>query len=105
MKDEDVARVQEISRRYSWRNLEGKRSDFLSEEELSNLTIRYGTLTADERQVINHHIFEAAPVFESKLSKHRARRSHIMTYHSSITWREEKGRSRLPFSLRYSTTF
>jgi HD-GYP domain-containing protein (c-di-GMP phosphodiesterase class II) len=56
MKDEDVARVQEISKRYRWRNVEGKNTDFLSEEELNNLTIRYGTLTADERQVINHHI-------------------------------------------------
>jgi HD-GYP domain-containing protein (c-di-GMP phosphodiesterase class II) len=56
MKDEDVARVQEISKRYRWRDVEGKNTDFLSEEELNNLTIRYGTLTADERQVINHHI-------------------------------------------------
>jgi HD-GYP domain-containing protein (c-di-GMP phosphodiesterase class II) len=56
MKDEDVARIQEISKRYAWRNAEGKKADFLSEEELANLTIRYGTLTPDERQIINHHI-------------------------------------------------
>ncbi len=56
MKDEDVARVQEISKRYRWRDLEGKKSDFLSDEELDNLTIRYGTLTPGERQIINHHI-------------------------------------------------
>jgi HD-GYP domain-containing protein (c-di-GMP phosphodiesterase class II) len=56
MKEEDVARVQEISRRYRWRNTDGETADFLSEEELSNLTIRYGTLTPDERQIINHHI-------------------------------------------------
>ena len=56
MKDEDVARVQEISRRYGWRNTEGQRADFLSDEEMKNLTIRYGTLTPDERQIINHHI-------------------------------------------------
>ncbi len=56
MNDEDVARVQEISKRYRWRDVEGKKADFLSAEELNNLTIRYGTLTTDERQVINHHI-------------------------------------------------
>ena len=56
MKDEDIARVQEITRRYRWRNADGERSNFLSDEELKNLTIRYGTLTPDERQIINHHI-------------------------------------------------
>jgi len=56
MKDEDVARVQEITRRYRWRNVDGDTADFLSDEEQKNLTIRYGTLTPEERQVINHHI-------------------------------------------------
>jgi HD-GYP domain-containing protein (c-di-GMP phosphodiesterase class II) len=56
MRDEDVSRIQEISRRYAWRDQDGKHADFLSEEELNNLTIRYGTLTPDERQIINHHI-------------------------------------------------
>jgi len=56
MKDEDVARVQEITRRYRWRNTDGNTADFLSDEELKNLTIRYGTLTPEERQIINHHI-------------------------------------------------
>jgi len=56
MKDEDVARVQEITKRYRWRNVDGDNEDFLSEEELKNLTIRYGTLTPDERSIINHHI-------------------------------------------------
>ncbi len=56
MKEEDVARVQEITRRYRWRNGSGDTADFLSDDELKNLTIRYGTLTSDERQIINHHI-------------------------------------------------
>ncbi len=56
MKDEDVARVQAITRKYRWRDAEGDRTDFLSEEEIENLTIRYGTLTPGERQIINHHI-------------------------------------------------
>jgi HD-GYP domain-containing protein (c-di-GMP phosphodiesterase class II) len=56
MKEEDVVRVQEISKRYRWRNGSGDIDDFLSDDELKNLTIRYGTLTSDERQIINHHI-------------------------------------------------
>jgi len=56
MKDEDVARVLAIARRYRWRDSDGTGSDFLSEEELRNLTIRHGTLTPEERQIINHHI-------------------------------------------------
>jgi HD-GYP domain-containing protein (c-di-GMP phosphodiesterase class II) len=56
MKEEDIARVQEITKRYRWRNGSGDTSDFLSDDELKNLTIRYGTLTSDERQIINHHI-------------------------------------------------
>jgi HD-GYP domain-containing protein (c-di-GMP phosphodiesterase class II) len=65
MKDEDVARVQSIARRYRWRNGDGERSDFLSEEEIRNLTIRSGTLTADERQIINHHIEVTIQMLES----------------------------------------
>src|SRR2546427_2496929 len=31
-------------------------AQFLSEDEVKNLTIRSGTLTEEERKVINHHI-------------------------------------------------
>src|SRR5690606_28836870 len=56
MSTEDVHRVQAIASRYRWRNPDGEDSGFLSESEIHNLTIRYGTLTPEERQVINHHI-------------------------------------------------
>ncbi|HXF67796.1 MAG TPA: HD domain-containing phosphohydrolase [Burkholderiales bacterium] len=56
MSDEDVARVQAISRKYRWCNPDGETVDFLSDDEIKNLTIRYGTLTAEERKTINHHI-------------------------------------------------
>ena len=39
--------------------------DFLSDDEITNLTIRSGTLTADERQVINHHIEVTIQMLES----------------------------------------
>jgi HD-GYP domain-containing protein (c-di-GMP phosphodiesterase class II) len=56
MRDEDVARVAAIARNYRWRRPDGAVADFLSDEELKNLTIRAGTLNAEERSVINHHI-------------------------------------------------
>jgi hypothetical protein len=56
MREEDVARIHQIARKYRWRNVSGQEVDFLSEEEQKNLTIRAGTLTKDEREVINHHI-------------------------------------------------
>jgi len=65
MKDEDIARVKAIAKRYRWRNGEGEHADFLSEEEVRNLTIRSGTLTAEERQIINHHIEVTIQMLES----------------------------------------
>lgn len=56
MKPQDLERVKEISARYRWRDMAGNDTDFLSADEVENLTIRAGTLTAAERQVINHHI-------------------------------------------------
>lgn len=56
MIDSDVERVKDIASRYSWVNPAGERSGFLSENEIKNLTIRAGTLTDDERQIINRHI-------------------------------------------------
>ncbi|BCK86660.1 hypothetical protein MIZ01_0426 [Sideroxyarcus emersonii] len=55
MRDADIARVHQIAKR-QWRNAEGKLADFLSEEEIENLTIRSGTLNAAEREIINRHI-------------------------------------------------
>jgi HD-GYP domain-containing protein (c-di-GMP phosphodiesterase class II) len=65
MKEEDVARVQTIAREYRWRDPLGKSADFLSEEEIRNLTIRYGTLTPEERRIINHHIEVTIQMLES----------------------------------------
>jgi HD-GYP domain-containing protein (c-di-GMP phosphodiesterase class II) len=56
MSEEDVQRVEHISTKYRWRNASGAQVDFLSADELTNLTIRSGTLTHEERQIINHHI-------------------------------------------------
>jgi len=56
MSDADIERIRAISHTYRWRNIAGEEMDFLSCDELENLTIRAGTLTQGEREIINHHI-------------------------------------------------
>ncbi|HVY05857.1 MAG TPA: HD domain-containing phosphohydrolase [Burkholderiales bacterium] len=65
MRDEDQQRVREISRAYRWRDADGNETDFLTVDEVNNLTIRSGTLTPEERQVINHHIEVTIKMLES----------------------------------------
>ena len=64
MSDDDVEAVRLIARRYRWRNESGEEVDFLSDNELENLTIRAGTLTADERETINYHIVATIKMLE-----------------------------------------
>jgi len=56
MSEADQERVRAIAKKYPWRDPAGKTVDFLSEDEVRNLTIRAGTLTPEERHIINHHI-------------------------------------------------
>lgn len=53
--DEDVEKIKQIGRR-TWTNEEGSLDVFLSYDEIKCLSIRKGTLTAEEREVINRHI-------------------------------------------------
>ena len=64
MSDEDIALVREIASSYRWRNPEGEEVPFLSDDELENLTIRAGTLTAAEREIINYHIVATIKMLE-----------------------------------------
>ncbi len=64
MRDEDVARVQRIAD-YRWRDISGHEAKFLTDDEVKNLTIRAGTLTDDERKVINHHIVATIKMLEA----------------------------------------
>ena len=64
MKEDDIERVRRIAA-YRWRDVGGVESSFLSEEELKNMTIRAGTLTMDEREVINHHIVATIKMLEA----------------------------------------
>jgi len=64
MKDEDIARVKRIAG-YRWRDVAGHEANFLSEDEVRNLTIRAGTLTEEERKIINHHIVATIKMLEA----------------------------------------
>ena len=64
MRDEDVERVQRIAA-YRWIDASGRESTFLTDDELKNLTIRAGTLTPEERQIINHHIVATIKMLEA----------------------------------------
>ncbi|MFT3847915.1 MAG: HD domain-containing phosphohydrolase [Propionivibrio sp.] len=65
MHDEDQARVRRIAKAYRWIDAEGVEADFLSDDEVENLTIRAGTLTHAERETINHHIVATIKMLES----------------------------------------
>ena len=65
MREEDQARVREIACAYRWHDVDGKEADFLTADEVKNLTIRSGTLTQEERQIINHHIEVTIKMLES----------------------------------------
>lgn len=65
MRPEDQQRVHDIGTRHRWLDPEGKESDFLNADEIENLSIRAGTLTATERETINHHIVATIKMLEA----------------------------------------
>ncbi len=64
MRPEDQERVRRIGAR-RWRAPSGEQAPLLSDEEIANLTIPKGTLTAEEREIINHHIVATIKMLES----------------------------------------
>ena len=64
MSDEAQQRVRQIAA-YQWRDADGKTGNFISDDEVENLSIRAGTLTAAEREIINHHIVVTIKMLES----------------------------------------
>ena len=64
MRVEDQRRVKDIAK-YEFINESGKKVKFLSENETYNLTISRGTLTPEERTVINNHIVATIHMLES----------------------------------------
>lgn len=64
MTEDAQRRVRQIAT-YPWCDPTGLPSPFLSDNEVENLTIRAGTLTASERIIINHHIEITIKMLES----------------------------------------
>ncbi len=63
MSAEDQARVSRIAQ-YAWTGPKGPER-FLTRDEEANLNIPYGTLTAQEREIINHHIVATIKMLEA----------------------------------------
>jgi HD-GYP domain-containing protein (c-di-GMP phosphodiesterase class II) len=64
MRPEDLQRIKDIAN-YEYLNDSGHTARFLSENEVKNLMIERGTLTPEERMVINNHIVVTINMLES----------------------------------------
>jgi HD-GYP domain-containing protein (c-di-GMP phosphodiesterase class II) len=64
MRDADLQRVRDIGHQRTWRNPNGLEAELLSTDEIENLTIRAGTLTFAERDIINNHIVATIKMLE-----------------------------------------
>jgi len=64
MQESALERVRDIGTGRLWRNVQGVEAQFLSADELENLTIRAGTLTPAERDTINYHIVATIKMLE-----------------------------------------
>ncbi|MFM8769043.1 MAG: HD domain-containing phosphohydrolase [Rubrivivax sp.] len=64
MDDAALVRVREMAQRYHWVDEQGREQPLLNDNEVENLSIRAGTLTAAEREVINHHIVATIHMLE-----------------------------------------
>jgi HD-GYP domain-containing protein (c-di-GMP phosphodiesterase class II) len=65
MSPEDQQRVRDIGMLRTWRTPEDVVAGLLTADEIDNLTIRAGTLTAQEREIINHHIVATIKMLEA----------------------------------------
>lgn len=63
MKDEDIARLKDIGARYF--NLMGVPHPLLTENEIHNLSTRRGTITDEERKIMNDHMVHTMRMLEA----------------------------------------
>lgn len=64
MAEADAERVRQLAER-TYVDARGQTQPLLTEEEVLNLTIPYGTLTKDEREIINNHIVATIRMLEA----------------------------------------
>lgn len=73
MSEADQQRVRDIAQRL-WRDPDGQATPLLNTEEIYNLTIPKGTLTPEERTIINNHMVATIKMLESlPFPKHLSR--------------------------------
>jgi HD-GYP domain-containing protein (c-di-GMP phosphodiesterase class II) len=65
MPEDALKRVSDIADRYSWETSTGWRGQALTANEVYNLSIRKGTLTPEERGIINEHIKTSIRMLQS----------------------------------------
>ncbi len=65
MSPEMQARVRDIGNRYQWCNAAGEIVPLLSQEEADKLCIAKGTLSKEERDIINYHIVSTIHMLEA----------------------------------------
>jgi len=65
MSTEARERVSRIGTGRRWVDVSGNTADFLTPDEIKNLTIARGTLTQEERETINHHIVATIKMLEA----------------------------------------
>jgi HD-GYP domain-containing protein (c-di-GMP phosphodiesterase class II) len=59
-----LQRVREIAA-YTWSAIDGRRTNFLSDDEVENLSISRGTLNGKEREIINNHVVVTIKMLEA----------------------------------------
>jgi len=63
--DAQIERIQHIAEQWQWVDQQGQIHSVLSNDEIYNLNIRKGTLTQEERQLMNNHIDITIEMLES----------------------------------------
>lgn len=64
MPEQAQQRVHQIAQR-TWLDFDGQLQPLLSDDEVENLTVSRGTLTDEEREIINHHIVATVRMLEA----------------------------------------
>jgi HD-GYP domain-containing protein (c-di-GMP phosphodiesterase class II) len=64
MSDEDIARLSNIAQGYHYER-DGVQQPVLSEEEIHNLSVRRGTLTAEDRKIMEDHMVHTCTMLEA----------------------------------------
>ena len=62
--EELLQRVREIAA-YTWSAIDGRRTNFLTDDEVENLSISRGTLNGKEREIINNHVVVTIKMLEA----------------------------------------